>query len=65
MPTSGSLHSVGDEIARLERVPHPVRAHADAVANTDGAKLIAYKPCIYERLLDALAKTEKVFVASL
>ena len=64
MPTSSRLDLVCDEVAGLERVRHAAGAHADAVADADGAKLVAYDVGGGERGFYFLAETEEVLVAS-
>lgn len=58
------LDLVCDEVAGLERVRHAAGAHADAVADADGAKLVAYDARGRERCFDFLAQAEEVLVAS-
>ena len=58
------LDLVCNEVAGLERVRHAAGAHADAVADADGAKLVAYDVGGGERGFYFLAETEEVLVAS-
>lgn len=62
--TSSSLDLVGNEVSRLERVPHSSSTHADSVANSNGAELVANQSRLDQGRLDFLAQPEEMFVAS-
>ena len=64
MPTSRRLDLVRNEVSRLQRIGHPARAHADPVADSAGAELVADYVCVEERFFDALAQAEDVLVTS-
>jgi len=61
--SGGGLHGVGDEVAGLEGVGHAKGAHADAVADADGAVLVGDGAAGGEGVLDGRAHGEEVFVA--
>lgn len=64
MTTGGSLDLIGDEIPRLEGVRHATRAHTDAVADSDGAKLVPNHASIHDGLFYTLTETKQMTVAS-
>lgn len=64
MSGSGSFDLIGDQIPRLERVGHPVCAHADAVADANSTELVGYNAGVGDGLFDALSEGEEVFIAS-
>lgn len=64
MSPRGRLDLIRDEVSRLEGEGHAAGAHADTVADADGAELVAYYVGFCEGGLDALAEGEEVAVAS-
>jgi hypothetical protein len=60
----GGFDLICDEVAGLERVGHAGGAHADAIANTDSAELVANDRRLGEGGFYVLAEGEEVFVAS-
>ena len=63
MATSCRLDLIGDEVSRLERVPHPRSTHANTIAHADCAELVTNNSGIHERLFNCLPKLEDMFVA--
>lgn len=64
MSASGGLDLISDQVAGLEGVGHAAGAHANAIADADGAKLVADDARVLERGFYFLTKTKKVLVAS-
>lgn len=60
----GSLYLVRDEVARLQRVGHSTRSHADTVTDANGTELVADNTFLDQGALDVLSKTQEVTVAS-
>lgn len=61
---SSALDLIGNKVAGLQRVRHSASPHAYAIADTDRAELVSNDARIAERSLDFLAKSKKMFVAS-
>ena len=57
------LDRIGDEIARWQRVEHPVVAHGDAVIDGDGIELLGYPACCLDLARDELSQLHEVHVS--
>src|SRR5690606_11051918 len=57
------LDGVGDEVARLQRVAHPLGAHADAVGHPDRVEPHADHSSLHDAFLHVLGEAVEVHVA--
>ena len=64
MATGSGLDLICDEVSRLEGIRHSTRAHADAVTDSNGAKLIPNHTSVDYGPFYTLTKTEQVTVTS-
>ena len=61
---SSGLDLISDQVAGLEGVGHAACAHANTIADADGAKLVADDVSVFERGFYFLTETEEVLVTS-
>lgn len=64
MASGSGLDLIRNEVPRLEGIRHSTRAHTDAVADANGAKLIPNHSGIGDGLFYALTETKQMTVAS-
>jgi hypothetical protein len=64
VPARSGLDLVCDEVARLERVTHPARAHRDTVRDANRAELVSNEVGVSERAFYALTEAKEVPIAT-